>query len=677
MRKPEDNQYIREPETDFSPVEELSEKEAREQVEELREAIAYHDHMYYVENSPVISDRAYDRLYERLELLEKEFDLTDPNSPTQRVGGEPLDEFETVEHVSEMMSLDASEDEGEVRDWYRRVEKEFRDPVLHCEPKFDGFSVEIVYEEGEFVRAVTRGNGVEGDDISENVRTIRSVPLRLEDAPEFLAVRGEIYMPKDGFQELNRERVERNKEPFANPRNAAAGTVRNLDPEVVAGRPLDIFFYDVLEISREMERHTEAMELLEDIGLPVNEHNRIVEDAEGFIEYRNEMMELRERLNYDVDGVVAKLDSFNSRKKLGSTSSHPRWAYAYKFPAKKDVTEVKDITVQVGRTGKLTPVALLEPVDVHGVTISRASLHNESQVKELGISEGAKVRVERAGDVIPQVEEVLEEGDERFEMPEECPVCGSKVVKEQENHYCTGGASCPAQLKGKIEHFGSQEAMDVEGLGEKVAEQLVEEDLVEKVPDLYRTERDDLEELEGFGVKSVENLLEELEYSKDTDLTSFLTALGIRHVGRENARKLARSFTLDELRNASMEELEDVEDIGPETAENIHSFFRNAGGDLVEELLELGVNPEETETGDELDGLKIVLTGKIEGFTRQELRELLERHGADVTSSVSGETDYLVVGEDPGETKMENAGEEGTEVIEEEEFREKLLSRVR
>ncbi|MFT4869047.1 MAG: DNA ligase (NAD+) [Colwellia polaris] len=676
MKKPENNPYIRNPKLDFQDAEELTEEEAEEQVELLREAVEYHDYRYYVENNPVISDKAYDRLFNSLQKLEWKFDLQTENSPTQRVGGETLNQLESREHVKEMLSIDASDEAEEVRNFADRVEQKAGNIQYHLEPKFDGLSVEFVYENEELEAAVTRGNGVEGDDITENIRTIGSVPLKLHSAPETLVVRGEVYMPRDGFQEINKERVERGEEPFANPRNAAAGTVRQLDPSVVAKRPLDVFFYDIMETSAEPESQVEAMELLEECGLKVNEYNEMVDDIERFIDYRNEMIERREDLNYDIDGVIAKVNDFEKREVLGKTSAHPRWAFAYKFPAKTGTTTVQDIAVQVGRTGKLTPVALLEPIDVKGVTISRASLHNEKQAQKLGISPGAKVKVERAGDVIPQVQEVVEEGEKVFEIPEECPVCGSEVVGEKEHHFCTGGISCPAQLKRKLQYFASEEAMDIDGLGEKVAEQLVDQGLIEKIPDLYRLEKEDLLEMEKFAEKSAENLLNEIENSKEIDLASFLTALGIRHVGKETARDLAEEYTLEELEKASKEELMALEDIGPEVAENIESFFEGAGRKQVEQLLEEGVKPKRTETGEELQGLKMAITGSIERFTREELTEVLERHGADVTSSVSSETDYLVVGEKPGESKREQAEKENVEEIEEDRFMEEILSKI-
>ncbi|MFB6204223.1 MAG: NAD-dependent DNA ligase LigA [Candidatus Nanohaloarchaea archaeon] len=673
MKEP-DNPYVRDPDLEFSPVDELGEEEAREQVEVLREAIRYHDHMYYVENDPVISDSAYDRLFNRLEELEERFGLEDPNSPTQRVGGEPLDSLPTVEHTAEMLSLESSEDINEVQEFDERIRESVGEVMYHVEPKFDGLSVELVYEKGELDRAVTRGNGTEGEEVTENVRTVRSVPLKLEDAPDFIAVRGEVYMPRSGFQELNQERVERGKSTFANPRNAAAGTLRLLDPEKVADRPLDIFFYEIMDSSRDIESHVEAVEMLESLGLKTSEYNRLVDSIEEFIDYREEMVDRRDDLEYEIDGVIAKVNDHEKRDEIGSTASHPRWAFAYKFPPKKEETVVEKITVQVGRTGKLTPVALLQPVDIGGVTVSRATLHNGSMARELGVAEGSRVRVERAGEVIPEVVEVLEREGE-FSMPGECPVCGSEVIQEGKYHYCTGGVSCPAQLKRSLEHFSSREAMDIEGIGGEVADQLVETGLVEEIPDLYRLEKEELLGLERFGERSAEKLLAQIEESREVELDRFIYALGIRHVGSETARLLAENFTLEELRSADKEDIEEIDGIGPEIAESIEDFF-SSSDEVVEALLEEGVEPFRTDQGTELEGLKFVFTGALEDYTRQEVVRLMENHGADVTSSVSGETDYLVVGDNLGESKMEDAREENIETLDEEEFRDRILSRL-
>ena len=682
MEKPDDNPYVEPPNPEFEDVDEMSEEEAREQVERLREAVEYHDYRYYVENDPVVSDKMYDALYDRLETLEETFGLSDEGSPTQRVGGEPLDELETREHVVEMLSIASSEEQEDVRAFDERVRDEVGDADYHVEPKFDGISIELVYEDGTLEAAVTRGDGVVGENVTENVKTVRSVPLSLSDAPDKLVVRGEVYMPKDGFQKLNEERVERGDELFANPRNAVAGTVRQLDPSVVAERPLDIYVYDIMETTAEIETQTEAVENLEELGLRVNEKNRLVGDIDGFVEYRNSLLEERDELDYEIDGVIAKVNDYDKRETLGKTSAHPRWSFAYKFPAKTDRTRVAGIAVQVGRTGKLTPVALLEPVELDGVTVSRASLHNQKQVRELGVREGATVEIERAGDVIPQVKHVVEGGHEEdgdldgFTMPDECPVCGSDVVRDGEHHYCSGGVACPAQLKRRLEHFASRDAMDIEGLGEEVVSVLVEEGLVESLPDLYDLTVEDLRGLEGFGEKSARNLVDEIEASEDTTLSEFLTALGIHRVGKERARKLSEEFTLEELIDADKKRLREVDDVGPEVAESVAGFFDGKGRDVVEELLDRGVEPQRQETEDTLEGTKIVFTGSIEGYTRNELEDLLERHGADVTSSVSGETDYLVVGENPGATKREQAEENNVETLDEDEFRDHILSRL-
>lgn len=676
MKEPQDNPYIQDPKLEFRDLEELSEGEAEKQVELLREAVEYHDYRYYVKNNPVISDKAYDKLYDRLETLEQEFDLVDPNSPTQRVGSEPLDELETRNHTREMLSLDSSEEAEKVRDFGERVRDAVGEAEYSVEPKFDGLSVEIIYRGGELEAAITRGDGIEGDDITENVKTIKEVPLKVRHAPEFIALRAEIYMPRDGFHEINEERVKEGEEPFANPRNAAAGTVRQLDPSIVADRPLGIYFYDVMDTRTDLNSQEEAFELMEEIGLKVNEYNRIVDSIEEFLDYREELLDRRDDLNYDIDGVVAKVNDFDKREAMGKTANHPRWAFAYKFPAKTGETEVNRIVVQVGRTGKLTPVALMDPVDVKGVTITRASLHNEKQAQKLGVSEGAKVKVERAGDVIPQVKEVTEEGEGAFEIPDNCPVCGSKVIGEEEHHFCSGGASCPAQLKRSLEYFASNEAMEIEGLGEKVAEQLVDEGLVEELADLYKLDKEDLLELEKFADKSAENLLEEIEESKTEDLASFLTALGIKHVGKETARDLAGEFTLDELMEADRGELEELEDIGPEVAESIAAFFEGRGKETVEKLLDTGVKPRREERTEELEGLKLVFTGSLEDYSREEIIELMERKGADVTSSVSSETDYLVVGDKPGQTKREDAEQHDVETLDGEEFRERILDAI-
>ena len=676
MKEPEENPYIRDAELDFEDAGNLTEKEGEKQVKLLREALKYHDYRYYVENDPVISDKAYDILIERLGKIENLFELESDTSPTQKVGGGLGDGFESREHVTEMLSINASENEEEIKGFDERVREKAGEIEYHLEPKFDGLSIEFVYEDGNLEAAVTRGNGVKGEDVTENIKTINTVALNLHNAPETLVVRAEVYMPIDGFQKLNKERVERGKQAFSNPRNAAAGTLRHLDASVVAERPLDVYFYDLMSSSQKFKSQKEVMKLFNRLGLKTSRYNRLSDSIEDFIDYRDEMMERREDLNYEIDGVIAKVNSFRKRGLLGETSAYSRWAFAYKFPAKTDETTVEEITVQVGRTGKLTPVALLRPVDVKGVTISRASLHNEKQAQKLGVSRGAKVTVERSGDVIPQVKEVIEEGKENFELPKKCPVCGSKVIGEKEHHFCTGGISCPAQLKRKLEYFASEKSMDIKGLGEKLAEELVDQGLIEEIPDLYSIKKGELVKMDGQGEKSAQNLLEEIEASKDVDLASFLTALGIRHVGKKTARDISEKYSLDELMEIDKEELMKLENIGPEAAESIDSFFNGAGRDMVEKLIDAGVKPKSIEVEDGLEGLKIVITGGIEGFTRSELIKVLENNGADVTSSVSSKTDYLVVGKNPSQLNREKARQEGVEEISEKQFREKILAGI-
>jgi len=687
MEEPQDNPFVRDPSLDFEPVEELDEAAAREQVEQLREAIRYHDDRYYQRADPVVSDRTYDVLFGRLEALEDEFDLRSATSPTRRVGGEPIDELETVEHVAPMLSIDSSGEAADVRAFDERVRERLANagddgPVEYlCEPKFDGLSVELVYEDGELERAATRGDGIEGDDVTENVRTIRSVPLELRgDHPEFLAVRGEVFMPRTAFQTYNRERIERGDDPFANPRNAAAGTLRQLDPSVTAERPLDCFVFDVLDDGGYgFETRLEEHRTVEQWGFRVDDHTRLVDDIDGAVEFREEVMRRRDGLDYEIDGTVIKLDRKDACETLGATSRAPRWAYAYKFPARTEETTVRDVVVQVGRTGRLTPVALLDPVEVAGVEVSRATLHNPEQIGELGVDVGDRVRLKRAGDVIPYIEAVVESGsDGHFEFPDSCPVCESPVERDGPMAFCTGGVACPAQLQRAVEHYASRTGLDVEGLGERAVDQLLEEELVEELPDLYELAVDELAALEGWGETSAENLLAELEASKEPPLSDFLSALGVPEVGPTVAADLARQFgTLEAVMSADVEELQAVDGIGETVAEEVREFFdseRNRA--VVERLREHGVEPQAAETaGDALAGLTFVFTGSLSDRTREEAQELVEASGGSATSSVSGNTDYLVVGDDPGRSKREDAEANDVPTLEELEFEALLEDR--
>ena len=734
-----ENPYVRDPKTDFAPVAALTAEEAREQVAELREALRYHDHRYYVANDPVIADRAYDALFDRLDALEAAFDLRTPDSPTQRVGGEPLSELETVEHVAPMLSIDSSGDPDEVREFDDRVRRALTDGdgddgdsddgsgsagqqaldafetggagdtgngddgdtivddgsatapsdsgadaaiEYLCEPKFDGLSIEVVYEEGGYERAATRGDGVRGEDVTANVRTIRSVPQRLRGAyPEFLAVRGEVYMPRDAFREHNRKRIETGEDPFANPRNAAAGTLRQLDPAIVAERPLACFFFGVLESSHDFSTYAEQYERLPEWGLRVNDRSRVVAGIEAAIDYRDALLAARDDLDYEVDGTVITVDDVAAAERLGTTARAPRWAFAYKFPARTGTTRITDVTVQVGRTGRLTPVALLDPVDVGGVTVSRASLHNPAEIERMGVGVGDEVELERAGDVIPQVVEVIADAGEQYEFPEQCPVCDSPVERDGPLAFCTGGVACPAQLQRAVEHYASREGLDVEGLGAERVEQLREEGLIESLPDLYDLDTDELAALEGWGETSAANLAGELEAARAPRLADFLTALGVPEVGSATARNLAHAFgDLDAVMDASEAELREVEDVGPRVAAEIRGFFDSERNrETIAGLRERGVEPRGPATegideggGDELAGLTFVFTGALAERTREEAEELVERHGVSATGSVSGNTDYLVVGENPGERKRADAESEGVRELSEAAFEREL-----
>jgi DNA ligase (NAD+) len=675
---PEDNPYVEDPPTDLEPVDALSESEAREQARLLRAAIRYHDQRYYVENDPAIADRSYDALFARLEDLEAAFDLQTGDSPTRRVGGPPRDELPEVEHVAPMRSIDQGGDAADVRAFDERVRDRLReaghdgDVRYYCEPKFDGLSVEVVYEDGGLQRAATRGDGEVGEDVTANVRTIPAVPQRLRgDHPDFLAVRGEVYMPREAFNEYNRHLVEAGEDPFANPRNAAAGTLRQLDPSVTAERPLSVFFFDVLA-GPIFDTRWEMHETFPEWGLRVTDRTEVVDSIEAAIDYRDARMAERDDLDYEIDGVVVSVNDTDACDLLGATARAPRWAFAYKFPPRSERTRLRDVVVQVGRTGRLTPVALVDPVDVGGVTVSRASLHNPAEIERLGVAVGDEVRIQRAGDVIPQVVEVLEENAEgTVDFPDECPVCESPVERDGPLSYCTGGLGCRAQLERAIEHYASRDALDVEGLGEKRVEQLLDSGLVESLPDLYELTVEDLATLEGWGEQSAENLVVEIDATRTPPLPDFLVALGIPEVGPTVAATLAREFdTFEAIREADREALQRVDDVGPTVAAEIREFFdAEANREVVDGLLE-HVEPQDAETtgGDELGGLTVVFTGSLDAFTRSEAQDVVERHGGSATSSVSGNTDYLVVGDSPGQRKRDAADENDVETLDEDGF---------
>jgi DNA ligase (NAD+) len=663
----------------------MSDPETR--VKELRQKIKDANYNYYVLNNPTISDAEYDRLMRELQDLEEMHpELKTPDSPTQRVGAEPLDEFGTVEHRVPLLSLSNAMDEEELKDFVDRVERNLDNLdklEFIAEPKIDGLAVELVYENGRLTTGSTRGNGFTGEDITQNLKTIRSIPLELRDAkrkiPALIEVRGEVYMTRADFEEMNRRQRNNDEKVFSNPRNAAAGSLRQLDPSITAKRPLNIFLYSIgasegVDISSQQE----LIDALPDWGLRVNPHIKLCQNYEQMVDYWREMEANRDEFEYEIDGVVFKVNSFDQQEELGSTTRSPRWAIAGKFKAKQEITKIKEIEASVGRTGAITPVAHLEQVIINGVKVSNATLHNQDEIDRKDIREGDWVVVQRAGDVIPQVVKVVKErrdGSEKpYHIPEKCPVCDSKIVREEDGarHYCTN-INCPAQLKGRIQHFASKNAMDIDGLGEKLVDQLVEEGLIKKIEDIYTLTKDELMKLERMAEKSSQNLINAIENSKEVRLARFLYALGIRNVGRHAGTLLEDHFgSIDKIMNASEEELSNIHEIGPIVAENIHSFFSEEKNiNTVRSLMDQGLvlKTPSKEEKKKLEGKTFVFTGALDNYTRNEARELVESFGGRSTSSVSGNTDYVVVGKNPG-SKADKANEVGVEILSEAEFEE-------
>ncbi len=655
-------------------------EKASKRAEELRREINYHNYRYYVLDDPVISDEEYDLLMRELQELEERFpELVSPDSPTQRVGAPPAEAFRPVQHRARMMSLDNVFNEEELRAFVRRVENQVGRTEYVCELKIDGAGIALTYENGVFVRGATRGDGVTGEDVTANLRTVRSLPLRLlgEDIVPYLEIRGEVFMPKKAFFELNRQREEEGQPPFANPRNAAAGSLRQLDPRITASRNLHLICYEIGYVEgRTFRTHAEVLEQIADWGFHVSDNWRLASGVEEILEFCQEWIARRDELAYEVDGAVIKVNPLHLRERLGATSKAPRWAVAYKFPAEEKTTRLLDIVVNVGRTGALTPTAVLEPVFVGGSTVSRATLHNEDEIRRKGIKIGDVVLVHKAGDVIPEVIKPiveLRDGTERdFVMPDRCPACGGKVYRpEGEVVARCVNVDCPARLFESILHFASRGAMDIEGLGPATIRELMEKGYVKSVEDIYYLTEEQLYSLTGFKDKSVANLMRAIRQSKDRPLSRLLFALGIRHVGSHVAEVLARRFRkMDDLAKASLEELLDVEEIGPTIAESVRAFFEEPRNlELIEKLKRAGVNMEEkVEEGPRnLEGLTFVLTGALSSMTREEARQAIESRGGKVASSVSRKTDYVVVGTDPG-SKYDKARELGVRTIGEEEF---------
>ena len=669
-------------------------KNIDQRLESLREKIRQHEYRYYVLDDPEISDAEFDRLMNELKNLEAEHpDLITPDSPTQRVGGKPREGFVKVRHSSPMLSLDNAYTEEELRNWERRVHELSgrKDVEYVCELKLDGMSLAVRYEDGRLVRGITRGDGTTGEDVTSNVRTVRSIPLSISKeklkktgVPLDFEVRGEMLMPIAAFKKMNEEREQKGLSLFANPRNATAGTVRQLEPSITAQRRLDYFCYSLLQDGRTFfKRHWKTLNALEAVGFKVNLRRALAKNFDEVWAFIQQWEDKREQLPYEIDGIVIKVDSTALWGELGYTGKAPRWAIAYKYAARSGITRVEGILVQVGRTGKLTPVAALKPVPIGGTTVSRATLHNMDEIERLGVKIGDWVEVERGGDVIPKVTRVLEDkdhprGHKSFRMPEKCPVCGGQVVRTEgeADHRCVN-ANCPAKLRETILHFASRGVMNIDGLGDALVNQLTDRGMVRNVADIYKLTKTDLLKLERMGDKSAQNVLDEIEDSKKLPLERVIYGLGIRFVGERTAQFLAEHFgSMDDLAKASVEELQNVGEVGPKIAESIAEFFSNpANRKLVGRLSDAGLTMigQKKERGTKLAGKTFVLTGTLAKYTRDEAKKMIEDAGGKVTGSVSKKTDYVVAGSDAG-SKLDKAKELGVPAIDEKEM-EKLVGR--
>jgi DNA ligase (NAD+) len=663
-------------------------KDTQKKIESLREKIRHHEYLYYVVDNPEISDGEFDKLMRQLKDLEAEHpDLVTADSPTQRVGGKPREGFVKVPHSSPMLSLDNTYSEEELRDWERRVHELSgrKDVDYVCELKLDGMSLALIYEDGKLVRGITRGDGSVGEDVTLNVRTVRSVPLsipkeKLKKAgiPVDFEVRGELLMPTASFKKINEEREQNGLPTFANPRNFTAGTVRQLDSNITAERRLDYFPYILLQDGRTyFDHHSKTLSALEAAGFKVNPNHKLVRSMDEAWVFIQRWEEKRDSLPYEIDGIVIKVDRTSLQDELGFTGKAPRWAIAYKYAARAGITKLEDIRVQVGRTGKLTPVAVLAPVLIGGTTVRNATLHNMDEIERLGVKIGDWVQVERGGDVIPKVAKVIDDkehprGHKIFRMPETCPVCGTKVVRtEGEVDYRCVNANCPAKLRETILHFASRGVMNIDGMGDALVTQLTDRGLVKNVADIYKLTKNDLLSLERMGDKSAQNILDEIENSKKLPLERVIYGLGIRMVGERTAQFLAEHFgSMEGLESAGVEELQDVNEVGPRIAESIVEFFGIAANrKLVDRLREAGLTltGQKKRRGTKLAGKTFVLTGTLAHFTRDEAKEMIEDAGGKVTGSVSKKTDYVVAGADAG-SKLDKAKELGVKVIEEREM---------
>ncbi|HEX6981588.1 MAG TPA: NAD-dependent DNA ligase LigA [Balneolaceae bacterium] len=663
----------------------MNKEQAEKRVKQLRELLEKANKAYYQEARPFISDKEFDESLKELERIENEFSLQDPASPTQRIGGEPSSNFKTVEHPIPLLSLDNTYNENELNDFDRRVREILGDSDFSymAELKFDGASIRLRYENGDLVLGATRGNGNRGDDITRNLKTIKDIPLHLKgDFPPFAEVRGEAYMEREAFVRMNEYRDEQGLPVFANPRNSTAGSLKMQDPREVARRPIRFFSFDlILEGNDQPITQYQKMQLLADYGLPVCKYFYKCDDIGEVHEKVADFKKLRHDLPFETDGVVIKVNEDKYREQLGTTSKAPRWAISYKFEAEQATTKVENITLQVGRLGKITPVAELKAVLLAGTTVKRASLHNEDEIHRKDIRAGDQVIVEKAGEIIPQVISVVnperEDRGPEFEMPENCPACGEKLVKlDDEVAWRCINTQCPPQIRHRIAHFASRDAMDIEGLGEAVVDQLVSQELIKTYADLYKLTKQDLLPLERMADKSAQNLLDALENSKKQPLNRFIYALGIRFVGKTVARDLAAAFrTMDSLMEADEESIIQINSIGPRIAESVDEFFKTAHNQqIVASLRNRGLTFEmeqKAQVSQKLEGKKIVLTGSLPSLTRKEATELIEKHGGKTASSVSSNTDYVLAGESPG-SKYEKAQKLDIPIIDQKAFLELL-----
>ncbi|WP_077296529.1 NAD-dependent DNA ligase LigA [Virgibacillus pantothenticus] len=665
----------------------MDKQQAQTKINQLTEALNQYNYEYHVLDKPSVEDAIYDQKMQELRKLEEAYpEFKYPDSPTQRVGGEPLEGFQKVEHRIPMLSLANAFNEQDIRDFVRRASQGTEEPISFvCELKIDGLAVSLTYEDGKFVRGATRGDGTTGEDITSNLRTIRSIPLTIREK-ETLEIRGEAFMPHKSFLALNEERKANGEEPFANPRNAAAGSLRQLDPKIAAKRNLDIYLYGVGEwANSNLTKHSERLERLKELGLKTNPEWRKCHSVEEVMEYVEYWTKERPHLHYEIDGIVIKVDDLRQQEELGYTAKSPRWAIAYKFPAEEAITKLIDIELSVGRTGVITPTAILNPVKVAGTTVQRASLHNEDLIREQDIRIGDTVVIKKAGDIIPKVVRAMVEertGEEKeFHMPKDCPACGSELVRlEEEVALRCINPNCPAQLKEGLIHFVSRNAMNIDGLGEKVIAQLFQADLVKTIADIYRLEKAELLELERMGEKSVTNLLEAIEASKANSLERLLFGLGIRFVGAKAAKTLAMEFgTMEKLQQATYDDLLAINEIGEKMADSIVQYFQEQQViELLDELRALGVNmtylgakPSEAAKTSLFNGKTVVLTGKMDIYTRTEAKELIESLGGNVTGSVSKKTDLVIAGEDAG-SKLEKAEKIGIDVWNESQFQQAM-----